>query len=337
MKTRLSAVCILIVGLGLVLTWAVTAQGLSPDPFSHSLREIAGLASSTLGAAKGNDLAGLGANATSVHKSVEQMSPSSMVLSATDTLTRTVYLPFISKPRPPLFVEMTLRWDSSGYGRGSEVWDAGYHLTRHLDTMTDADTIRSNNYAWYSPNPFNLPDEAWYSYYSISTLEFKASSMPPDPDWKWVGADFVLPYSVSMSNGATAMINGQPFIVSGPYDGYTAFGKAVQYWQLTNRDKFLLWDNGGDWKLYVHPGEITIQYDAGSTRLLLYYSELRRLYYRGSLTSDTIQWIDILTSTNAWPTAQDARRESDSSIRVLSETVGLMKVDRGGRGRPVAP
>jgi len=63
MKTRLSTACILIVGLGLVLTWAVTAQGPSPDLFSHSLREIAGLASSAVDAAKGNELAGLRATA----------------------------------------------------------------------------------------------------------------------------------------------------------------------------------------------------------------------------------------------------------------------------------
>jgi|YNPNPStandDraft_1061719.scaffolds.fasta_scaffold32675_3 hypothetical protein len=275
------------------------------------------------------------ANATSVHESVEQMSSGSIVLSTGGTLTPTAYLPIIFVPRPPLFVGMTLRWDSSGYGRGSEVWDAGYHLTRNLDTMTDADTIRSNNYAWYSPNPFNWPDETWYSYYSISTLEFKASSVPPNPDWKWAGAYWILPYGISISNGAVVTINGQPFIVSGPYDGYTAFGKAVRYWQLTNRDKFLLWDNGGDWRLYVHPGEITIRYDAGSTRLLLYYNGLRHWYYRGSLTSDTIQWIDILTSTNAWPTAQGARLESDSPFPLLPETEVGLEVGRESRGRPV--
>jgi len=108
------------------------------------------------------------------------------------------------------------------------------------------------------------------------------------------------------------MINGQAFLVSGPYSGYTAFGQAVQYWQLTNRDKFLLWDDGGDWKEYVHPGEITLRYDAGITRLLIYNNELRRWYYRGNLTSDTIQWIDNLTSTNAWPTTNSMQHDSSS-------------------------
>jgi len=139
-------------------------------------------------------------NAASAEVENAQISIDKAVLSPSDAITPTVYLPLIAKPRPPLFVGMTARWDSAGYGRGSEVWDAGYHLTRDLDTMTDADTIRSNNHAWYSPNPFNWPDEYWYSYFSVSTLEFKASSAPPNPDWKWVGADFILPYSISLLN-----------------------------------------------------------------------------------------------------------------------------------------
>jgi len=218
---------------------------------------------------------------------------------STDALT--VYLPLVLRlwPRPPLFVGMTARWDGTGHGRGSEYWEAGSHLTRHLDTMTDADTIRSSNHLWYSPNPFGWPDETWYSYYSISTLEFKASSLPPDPSWKW-GKYWILPYGVSLSNGATVLIDGQPFIVSGPYDGYTAFGKPVRYWELVNRDKFLFWD-GGDWQQYVHPSDITLRYDAGSTRLLLYSDVLRHYYYCGEPTSDTVQWIEVLTSTNAWP------------------------------------
>ena len=251
-----------------------------------------------------------------------QISPHNALPSPSDTATQTIYLPILAKPRPPLFVGMTAHWESAGYGRGSEVWDAGYHLTRNLDTMTDADTIRSNNYGSYSPNPNGLPDESWYSYYSITTLAFKASSAPPDPDWKWAGADWILPYSISLSNGATVMIYGQGFLVSGPYAGYTAFGQAVQYWQLTNRDKFLLWANGGDWTLYAHPGEIILRYDAGSTRLLIYMNELRRGYYRGNLTSDTIQWIDNLTSTNAWHTVQ-------GTLQGVSSYASLSRVDTG--------
>jgi len=300
-----------------------------------AVKLIAAVVSTITAAASATEI-----NASSAETSNAQMPVGSTVLFPSDTLTTTVYLPLISKPLPPLFVGMTARWDSAGYGRGSEVWDAGYHLTRNLDTMTDSDTIRSNNYAWYSPNPFNWPDESWYSYYSVSTLQFKASSAPPNPDWKWAGANWILPYNVALSNGATVMIDGQAFLVSGPYSGYTAFGQAVLYWQLTNRDKFLIWDNGGDWAEYIHPGEITLRYDAGSTRLLLYNNELRHWYYRGNLTSDTIQWIDNLTSTNAWPTSQSEQQGLDSAIR---ESTGKQtqtmwtQQKRGGLGKPAIP
>jgi len=279
-------------------------------------------------------------NAASVETNNAQIPADNAVLSPSDTVTPTVYLPFISKSRPPLFVGMAAQWDSVGYGRGSQVWDAGQHLTRNLDTMTDADTIRSNNYASYSPNPFNWPNDAWYSYYSVSTLEFKASSAPPNPDWKWDGPHWILPYSLSLSHGITVMIYGQAFLVSGPYAGYTAFGQAVQYWQLTNRDKFLLWDNGGDWKEYVHAGEVTLRYDAGTTRLGIYYNELRHWYYRGNLTSNTVQWIENLTSTNAWPTAQSTAQGVDlhAPISSITETgTERTQQERGGNGRPNTP
>ena len=263
----------------------------------------------------------------------------SVLLLASEAPTTTVYLPFVSRPRPPLFVGMFVRWDVVGYGRGSQVWDAGYHMTTNLDAMTDSDTIRSYNYGWYSPNPFGWPPGAWYSYYSVSTLQFIASSAPPNPDWKWGPAYWILPYNVVPSNGATVAIRGQDFLVSGPYAGYTAFGQAVWYWQLTNRDLFLFWDNGGDWKKYVHPGDIDLRYDAGSTRLRLYNNELRHYYYRGSLTTDTEQWIDNLTSTSAWPTSLDAPQGSDLPADESGETQSQApwpQRDRGGRGMFVA-
>ena len=256
-----------------------------------------------------------------------------VILSSTETLTETVYLPLISKPIPPLFLGMTVRWDSVGYSRGSEVWDAGYHRIRNLDMMTDSDTIRSNNHGWYSPNPWTWPDEYWYSYYSVSTLQFKASSSPPDPDWKWGAVDWILPFSVVLSNNITIMIDRQAFIVSGPYSGYTTFGKAVQYWQLTNRDKFLLWDDGGDWKVYIHPGEYILRYDAGSTRLLIYNNELRHYYYQGNLTSDTMQWIENLSSSNSWPASGSVQQDLDIFDNVVNEKQSLMVRLQQERGR----
>jgi hypothetical protein len=180
--------------------------------------------------------------------------------------------------------------------------DVGTHLTRHLNGLTDADTVRSHNYFWYDPNPEDWPSDTWDDYYSVSTGYFKASSLPNDPSWKW-GSPWRLPYDWSFSDGQTFSIGGQAFLVSGPHSGYTAFGKAVQYWKLVNRDKFLYWDGGGDWKQYVHAGDITLWYDAGNTRLELHSNVLRRSYYKGNLTSHTVQYIRNLTSSNSFPSA----------------------------------
>lgn len=205
-----------------------------------------------------------------------------------------LYLPLLSRPFPVLTVDMHLRWDGNGYLRGRWYYDIGWHLQRDLIDMTDADTIHCHNYEWYDPNPLNFESNTWDSYYSISTYELKSSSSPGDPSWKW-GSPWVLPVSWQFTNGQAWTIDGQVFNVSGPYAGYTAFGQAVQYWQLVNRDTFLFWDGGGDWKQYVTPGDIKLQYDAGSNRLLLQSDILRREYYRGAPSGDTVQYIMNLT------------------------------------------
>ena len=197
----------------------------------------------------------------------------------------------------PLFVGLRMRWDGVGYIRGDSVYDVGVHTERNLDIMTDADTIRSNSREWYDPG--NIDSSSWYAYYSVTTGEWRASSVPDDPSRKWA-EDWVLAYGLQFSNGQTVSIDGKRFLVTGPHDGYTAFGEAVQYWEFVNRDKFVFHDNGGDWKEYVHAGDITLRYDAGNTRLLLHYNVLRRYYYRGNLTSNTVQYIDNLTSSSSF-------------------------------------
>jgi hypothetical protein len=218
---------------------------------------------------------------------------------ATLVLTPVAYLPIIFRPRPPLFVGLSLREDGEGYIRGDLNYNVGYHLTRDLNGMTDADTIRSHNYQWYDPNPMRFYSVTWDSYYSVSTGYFKSSSKPDDPSWKW-GNPWILPYDWSLSNGQTFWVDSQAFLVSGPHSGYTSFGVAVQYWKLVNRDKFLYLDIG-DTKQYVHPGDITLWYDAGITRLELHGDILRREYYKGNLTSDTVQYIYNLTSCTDFP------------------------------------
>ena len=222
-----------------------------------------------------------------------------------------VYLPLVMKPRLPLFIGLQLRWDGAGYIRGSEYYDIGVHEERELDAMTDADTIRSHNHQWYDPNPLDFDPTTWYTYYSVSTGYFKSSSLPADPSWKW-GYYWILPYDWQWSNGQTVSIDGQAFTVSGPHSGYTAFGQAVQYWRLVNLNRFLFWDGGGDWRQYVHAGDAILWYDSGNTRLLLHGDVLRRYYYQGSETSDTVQYITNLTSSNAFGTGAAASRATEA-------------------------
>ena len=200
----------------------------------------------------------------------------------------------------PLFVGLQLRWDGEGYIRwASDYYDVGLHEERACNGLTDADTIRVHGYSWYDPNPGGWDSTTWDSYYSVSTGYFRSSSSPSNPTWKW-GNPWMLPYDWNFHDGQTFSIDGQPFTVSGPHSGYTAFGRSVKYWQLMNEKKFLYWDGGGDWKQYVHSGDIILQYDAGDTRLLLHYDVLRRTYYKGDRTDDTVQYISNLTSANSF-------------------------------------
>lgn len=218
----------------------------------------------------------------------------------------------------PLFVGLQLRWDGEGYIRGSDYENVGWHMQRTLSELTDTDTIKSHNYSWYDPNPYEWDSETWDSYYSVTTGYLKSSSVPDDPTWKWRYSQ-LLPYDWLFSNGQTVLIDGQAFTVSGPHSGYTAFGKLVQYWKLVNRDKFLYWDGGGSWKQYVHPGDIALHYEAGKTRLLLHCNILRRYYYDGQITSNTVQYIDNLTSANSFPSVSvaiiEAIGEMEDAVR----------------------
>lgn len=208
----------------------------------------------------------------------------------------------------PLFVGLDLRWDGKGYIRTERAYNVGTHIERNCNGLTDPDTIRCHTHLWYSPNPRYWDDESYDSYYSVSTGVFKSSSLPSDPSWKW-GCPGILPYDWTFHNGQTFSLDGQAFLVSGPHSGYTAFGKAVQYWKLVNKNKFLYWDGGGDWKQYVHAGDAELHYDAGPSRLLLHEDLLRTQYYKGDRTNNTVRYIDNLTSANAFA-AETASAES---------------------------
>jgi hypothetical protein len=200
----------------------------------------------------------------------------------------------------PLFVGLNLRWDGSGYIRGSEYADIGSHETLNLDALTEPDTIRCNDHLWYDPNPYAWEDSYATVYYSVLTGNWKGSSSPGDPSWKW-GSGWFLPYNLQLSNNSTVTIDGQPFTVTGPHTGVTSWGRTIQYWQFVNKNKFLFWDGDPDWKQFVHAGEAVLRYDAGNSRLLLYSSIKRHWYYLGDLTQDTVQYIENLSSATSIP------------------------------------
>jgi hypothetical protein len=200
----------------------------------------------------------------------------------------------------PLYVGLRIRWDGMGYIRGSEYYDIGYHETDIFNTLTDIDTIRGDGTQWYDPNPKNFISSTWSLYYSPSTGDYKSGSETPDPSWKW-GNSWKLPYIAQFTSGTTTLIDGQKFSVTGPVDGYTTFGTPIKYWQFVNQEKFLYWDGSGDWKQYIHAGDITLRYDAGNSRLLLYENIMRRQYYQGGITSNTVQYIKSLTSASSIP------------------------------------
>ena len=151
--------------------------------------------------------------------------------------------------------------------------------------------------------------------------------MPSDPSWKW-GAHWFLPYDWQFRDGQTFLVDGQTFNVSGPHSGYTAFGTAIQYWRLVNRDKFLILDLG-DLKQYVHPGDVILHYDAANSRLRLKYDVLRREYYKGNRTSNTVHYILNLTSANAI-SESEPRRSSQSRTHTPVAFKSPREIPAGG-------
>jgi hypothetical protein len=195
----------------------------------------------------------------------------------------------------PLFVGFHARWDGEGYiSIGEESFNVGTHLQKNATEMVDEDTIRISSHHWYAPDPEGWGEDYWDTLYSILTL-YPESSGPSDPAWKW-GSYWILPFDYQLINGQTTYIDGQPFRVYGPYPDVSG----IPYWVLINESTFLFWDGGGDWTQYVHPGDITLYYYANQSRLRLHRNVFRRYYYKGGLTSYSVQYISSLTSTNAF-------------------------------------
>ena len=247
------------------------------------------------------------ATATSISPTPAAPTASSTPPAATGAI---AYLPVIQRqpqqptatPEPPdnpLFVGLAARWDGRGFVKTDETHEPGTHWTMEFSEMTGSGTIKARNTYWYDPNPLEWPVSVWDEFYSVSSGRLLSRSEGEDPAFKW-NYYRILPYDVDYQDGQIVAIDGQKFMVSGPHWGYGSFGQQITYWRLISQEKFLAWDDGSGWQLFVHPGEVTLEYDM-NTRLLLKSDVLRHYYLDGALTEYTIQYINYLTASNAYP------------------------------------
>lgn len=196
----------------------------------------------------------------------------------------------------PLFVGLQFRYDGNGYIRTSQSFDVGTHTTHNFDLKTDVDIIRDSGRDWYDPDPQAWGSSTWTSYYSASTGDWQSSTSTGDPAWKW-GYPWKTDYGSEFSNGQ-AYVGGQPFSVTGPHAGVTAFGVSMNYWEMTNTTAIVLWDGGAGWTQVLEPGTVVLRYDAGPSRLMLYSDLLRRYYYNGAAQTQTVRYTEVLTAVS---------------------------------------
>ena len=217
----------------------------------------------------------------------------------------------------PLYVGLSLKWAGSGYIRGSEYHNIGYHQDTTVTGLTSGSIGNVHNSAWYDPNPLYIDPDIWDSFYDLVTGEFKSSSSPADPSRKW-GEPWFLPYDFSLSDGQISYIDGIEFLATGPHQGVTAFGIPYSYWEMTNQQEFLFWDGGGDWTQRVSAGHIILRYDAGISRLQTYSDVKRSDFFQGNPTNDTVQYVTQLTAASSF---------SNGNSRVDIDTdFGMIKV-----------
>jgi hypothetical protein len=217
----------------------------------------------------------------------------------------------------PLFVGLKVRYDGMGYIRGIDYYDIGWHETISLDSLTDSDTIQAQFHDWYDPDPLEFGGDYETDYYRVTTGEWLASNVPADPDWKW-GASWKLAYDATFVNDSTIQIGGQKFTVKGPIAGTTSYGKPISFWEFVNQNKILYYDDGGDWKQYINPGQAIVRYDAGGSGLLIYRNITRRFYYQGDDIGETVQYIMNLTAASSLPGSPPV--EFGSSLNSPSST-----------------
>ena len=205
-----------------------------------------------------------------------------------------------------LSVGLQWRYDFAGWIRGSEYQNVnGYDAGTFTAQISD-DVLRIDWNRIYTVNPRGWPNDSWSSFYSKSQLRWLSRTPPADPAWKW-GAPVQMPLDWSLQPGGTFVIDGQLFGVSGPHDGYTAFGVPYRYWELVNVAPILMRSGSNGWAQVVEPGEAILRYDAGHRRIRTYSSVRRTYYHYGQRTSDTVQYIEQLTQYSGWGSVVSSR------------------------------
>ncbi len=216
----------------------------------------------------------------------------------------------VAPPQATLHVGLQLRWDGSGYilFEGYS-WRPGTHETRAVDEQVDGDTVRVAGQLWYSPNPLDFESDSWYCHYNTATNRAEMCSGEDDPSWKW-GYTWILPAGTALANGQRLTIDGQSFDISGPHTFLTGYGEEAAFWRLRNRDRFLFFDDGGQWTQYVEAGDVSLYYDIDNGILL--YDNIKRTFYKnGASTSSYVQYEALISR-------QDGRLSLPADLRAPS-------------------
>ena len=238
-------------------------------------------------------------------------------------------------PEPPtLHVGLEMRWQGQGHlyfdGR---YWNPGTHDRRVVDWQIDGDTVRVYNHQWYSPNPFNWPDDEWYCHYNTTTNRQELCSSYSDPAWKW-GYPWIFPVDVALANGGTVMIDGQKFDVSGPHSFLSGTGEVAYFWRMVNRERFLIWANGGEWKQYVEAGDAILFYEFTDSRILLHESGERTYYRNDERTDDRVRYESNLIQFSGLRSVDEADADAPAAADAaqLAETMARLGIDAASVG-----
>lgn len=225
----------------------------------------------------------------------------------------TLFLPLIDRRHEIAHYGLTLRYDFAGWVRGPFIIDMYGVDSGVFDRVVSPDLLRVTWRRTFILNPFGWPDQSWSTTYSLSRFDAVSSTAPKDPAWKWSNPLF-MPESWHMFDGAEVFVGGQPFRVAGPLRGDSGLGAQRRYWQLTNTQQFLYFEEAGFDLQYALPGDVVLRYDADGRWIQTYESVKRTFFANGRPTGETVQFVFQLSTYAArGSTPPSAQRASQTS------------------------